>query len=132
MIIICFKLINMIINNSNKCLLKLLLFFKGDFADFLLEYMNEEEEEEVEEIKNQLAETMGEEELERREAAARKASVASKQEFHRTLSHESEELEHLKVRRFFQRIFLEIKSILYIISFSGLFPFVEVGLLITA
>jgi len=58
--------------------------------------MNEEDEDEVEEIKHALQETMGQEEMVRREAAARKTSVVSHQEYGRTMSTEEEEMEHLK------------------------------------
>ncbi len=41
------------------------LFSIGDFSDFLLEYMTEADDEDVEEIKQQLEETMGRDEFRR-------------------------------------------------------------------
>lgn len=54
---------------------KELLERKGDFADFLLEYMAEEDEEGLEHIKHDLEDTMGKEEF--RRELSRKASVTS-------------------------------------------------------
>ncbi len=59
---------------------KQLIERKGDFADFLLEYMNEEDEEDVEEIKHQLEETLGKEEFQKE--LVRRASVNSQDHHH--------------------------------------------------
>jgi len=64
-----------------------------------LEYIIEDEEEEdIKEIKNILEEAMGPQELHRRETAVRRASLISLQEHQRVFKNEKKELEHLKVR----------------------------------
>ena len=52
-----------------------LCFPSGDFADFLLEYMAEEDDEDLDAIKHDLEDTMGREEF--RRELSRKASVTS-------------------------------------------------------